>query len=311
MALTGTQFTTYIKDGYIPQAVETFWRNTFWLNPANHPFKIINGGPGGDTINHILHYSSTSNAAAHAKGNAMPEPDTLNQVRAYFNKDYFEGTAKVYGKDIQDGANGGTEIPVNMQQTAIQDTLTNVEAAFNAAVLTDLAAQVDATTAYSDASLARATYTLASLETAVGGALTLAAMEDTLETLRNTTYGIIGTDDIAILMPPNQLTNLSRLTSFDGSGASFQALNNSGNIDGGRVQLTRTFEGAPIISVPNMTTTEIYFVRISTTELYYHMTPTITEKQLKEWGMSWHIVMGANLIVKDPRRCAKLTGVTA
>lgn len=226
MGLTGTDFTTYLKDGYIPQAVETFWRNTFWLNPANHPFEIIQGGPGGDNISEIIHYSSTSNAAAHVKGAPIPDPDALNTVRAYWTKDRFEGTAKVFGQDVANGANGGTEIPVSMEQTAISDTLINVEAALNAAVLTDLAAQVDSTTAFSDAALTRATYSLASIETAVGGVMTLAVLEDTLESLRNTTNGIVGSDDLAILMPPNQLTNLSRLTNFDGSGAAFIALNN-------------------------------------------------------------------------------------
>ena len=307
MALTGTNGSTFIKDGYIPQVQKTFFRNTWWGNPANHPFEIVTNGPGGGTINNLINYSTTSNSAAHVKGQPYPSPDAMLTINSYFTKDYFEGVAKVSGQDLANLANGGSEVPVDLEMAAIEDTLGNVEAAMNAQFLTDLAAQVDATTAYSDASLARATYSLASIETAQGGALTLAVMEDTQESLRNTTYGIIPMSDIAICVPPNQLTNFSRLTSFDGSGAAWQS---QGMDDPGRQFNFKVFNGSPVISVPGMTSTEIYFLRISTTKVYAHKSPEFKPIELNEWANGHHIVIGGNLVVKDPRRCAKITGVT-
>ncbi len=304
MALLGDDYQIYLKDGYIPQAVNTFFRNQWWFQ---QPFFEITNAPGGDTINEIIEYSTTDNSEAYVRGAPDPEPDKLNTVRAYFDKDYWQGAGKNYGVDKANAANSGTEINVAMDKKSIDNSLINLSAKVNAAMLTSLAAQVDATTAFSDASLSRATYSLASLETAVSGVLTLAVMEDMLETLQNTTYGILDSSDAVWLMPRNQLTNLSRLTLAEAQ----QGIMMTESIDGGRVMKTHSFEGIPIGVVPGMTSTEIYLMKRSTTKLFMNMAVETTPKDVHEWADYWVSRTGANLVVADPRRCGKNTGVTA
>jgi hypothetical protein len=312
MAIAGDTFTTYLATRYIPTAVQTIFWNSWFMNQPY--FEVVDYGrtPKGPSINSIIDYSVSTNAEVYAQGAPMPTPDTLNSVRAYFNKDTFQGSAKVYGDTIAQAAGDGTWVQMEPQTTAIDTSLKNLVDLMSTTVLTDLAAQVDSTTAYSDASLARATYSLASYEQAAGGALTLALMEDMLEGLQNTTYGMVDNDDLVWLMARNQLTNLSRLTSFDGSGAAFQAMNTGqASVDAGRVQVTKFFEGIPILVVPDMTNTEVYLMKRSTTKFYIGDPIKTQPKDVAEYANSWLSTGGVNLVVQDPRRCGKLTGVTA
>lgn len=306
MALAGEDYQVYLKDVYTPMAIKTYLSNTIWFQQDQIP--INTNVVAGKTINHMIRYARTNNAEAYVRGAPMPDNSKSSDVRAYFDKAHFQGSGKVYGIDLAEGANGGTEIPINMTQDAINESIEDVLVKISASITTSLGAQVDSTTAYSDAALARATYSLASLETAVGGALTLAAMEDLLEGLQDTTYGIIGTEDLVWLMPRNQLTNLSRLALGTGALTAYEGNN---PLDAGKVFRTKSFEQIPILVIPGMTTTEIYLVNKRDSRIDYHNPIKVTPKDTSEWADQFLSVGGANLIVGDPRRCGKLTGVTA
>jgi hypothetical protein len=60
-----------------------------------------------------------------------------------------------------------------------------------------------------------------------------------------------------------------------------------------------------------MTTTEMYLVKRSATKIYLHEEIKATPKDVDEWAEAWLFTGGANLVVEDPRCCAKITGITA
>jgi len=313
MALTGMQFDAYLNNAYIPRVHSmTFW-NSWWLNQPY--FEVVQpegSNPGGAEINGLLDYSETTNAEVYVRGAPIPDPDSTDTIRYYHNKDYFQATAKVYGDQMsQTRGFDALNVPITPETKAIDTSVKNLVDLMSTTFLTDLAAQVDSTTAYSDASLSRATYNCASYEVGSVSGLALADMEDMLEALQNTTYGIVPNEDLVWVMARNQLTNISRLT----SGASNFGLNASSQdmaaIDAGRVMRTIEFEGVPIFVVPNMTNSEMYLLKRSATKIYLHETPKTVLKDPAEWAMQYLSTAGANLVIEDPLRCGKLTGITA
>ena len=302
-------FTQYLNEVYVPRAIQNVVWNSWWMNQPH--FEIVNGH-GGAEINVLIDASTSTNAEIYSQGAPMPDPDTTTHVRAYFNKDTFQGTAKVYG-DTQAqllGANA-TNVPLAAQQKAIDVSLKNMIDLMSTTMIADLALHVDAGNTYSDAALVRATYALASIETGSVGALALTDLEDLLEGLQDVTNGFVDSSDLVWLMPRNQLTNLSRLTTLASNAPFNSDAQNPASIDAGRVMRTKFFEGIPIFVIPDMTTTEIYLVPKSETKIYVHDPIKTVEKDVAEYANAWLSTGGVNLVVQDPRRSGKLTGITA
>ncbi|MHC4179380.1 MAG: hypothetical protein ACYSWU_17850, partial [Planctomycetota bacterium] len=251
----------------------------------------------------------------YVRGAPMPDPDTLNSVRAYFTKDHFQASAKVYG-DVQAQAAGtdGTQIAINMQQKAIDACLKNLVDLMSTTFLTDLAAQVDETTALGDGSLTRSTYSLASYEAAAGGALVLTDLEDMVEALQNVTYGVPGparNEDLVFLCARNQLTNLSRLVGGSTNYSMQWDAQNMASADAGRMFRTQRFEGIDILVVPDMTNTEWYCVRKDSLKIFLHDPIKVVPKDVAEYADAWLATAGANLVVDNVRQAGKITGATA
>ena len=316
MALTGDTFTTYLRSNYIPEAIQTVFWNSWWMQP-NSPFTVVppEACPSGPDVNQIYDYATTTNAEVYVRGAPMPDPDTLSSVRAYFTKDFFQVAAKVYG-DVQAMASGsgGLNVAIDMQTKAIDNALKNLVDLMATTYLTDLGAQVDSATALGDGSLTRSTYSLQSDETAVSAALALSHLEDKIEELQNTTYGVPSVprnEELCILMPRNQLTNLARLT----GGATNFSMNwdaqSAAPADAGRVFRTQRFENIDLYVVPDMTTTEIYLLRKDACKIFLHAPVTVVPKDVSEWADAWLATAGANLVVTNVRCAGKLTGVTA
>lgn len=315
MAISGNLYTSYLKEAYVPQATsEIFWNSWF----MNQPFlEIIQPGdlrncPGGPNINLVLDYSVSTNAEVYVQGAPIPTAHTLSDVRAYFTKDYYQEGGKVHGDTLSQLGGGQGNLPIDPRMKAIDTSIKNAVDLCSTNMLTDLAAQVDSTTAYSDASLARATYGIASSETAVSGALTKSALTDMIERAQNTTYGFVPLDDLLFLCPPNQHTNLANL-----GGAQYNEFNFTVNaqdmsaFDTGVKFRCMTHETVPILQVPDMTTTEWYLIRRSTSKIYMHEGINTIPKDINEWADYWLTTFGANLIIADPLRSQKLTAVTA
>ena len=314
MAISGNLYSTYLNTTYIPMVTsEIFW-NQWWVNQPF--FEVVQPGdarncPGGSTINIVLDYAVSTNAEAYVQGAPMPTAHTLSDVRAYFNKDYYQEGGKVYGDTMSQLGGGGGNVPIDPQQKAIQTSIKNAVDLASTTMLTDLAGQVDSTTAYSDASLSRTTYSLASSETGSVGALARSDLIDMIERAQNTTYGFVPLDDLCFLMPPNQHTNVANLQGAAQYAEFVVNAQDMSPMDTGVKFRCQTFETVPILQVPDMTTTEIYLLRRSTTRFHLHEGIKTVPKDVAEWADYWLTTLGVNMVVADPVRSQKLTGVTA
>lgn len=313
MGLNANLFTSYLKEVYLPQAVKTVFQDDVWFNQPFIEVVPPASCPAGPHINVILDYAVSTNAEVYVQGAPAPSAYTMSDIRAYFTKDFFQESVKIHGDTLAMLANGAGS---NVQEDAIQKSLLqgvmNVKALMTSSFLTDLAAQVDSTTAYSDASLSRTTYANASYEAGSISALARTDMIDALEGLQAGTYGPPPQlSDLLWLMPANQHTNLSALQGMIAYSEFSTDASNMGPIDTGVKFRTATFEGIPILQIPSMTTTEMYLVKRSATKIYLHKDITAEPKDAAEWAQMWLLTGGANLVISDPRCCAKLTGITA
>lgn len=299
-------FTNYLKESYVPAAVQNIVQNSFWFQQPF--FEVVQPGacPSGPHINSVIEYGVSSSAEVYVQGAPMPTPGTLSDVRAYFTKDFFQDSAKVYG-DTQSMLRNGGVVDIDPVKRSIDQSIQNVVTIMQSTFLTDLAAQVDSTTNYSDSGLVRATYNLASYEEGSIGDLAkddLTAMIEAMIDLN------VSEQDMVFLLPSNQHTHLANLL-----GTAYNEISVDGSsmaaADLGTKFRCMTFNGIPILQVPGMTNTESYLVRASKTKIFLHEPITVVPKESAEWADQWLTTGGANLVCLDPRRAAKITGLTA
>lgn len=173
-----------------------------------------------------------------------------------------------------------------------------------------IASIIDSGTTY--AGLAPATFTSwASLETALGGALTVTALQDMYETLVTTPYGATPTH---LLMPQNQVTNYVNVAGVPGAAnAAFRIIPGAqgGAFDAGVVQPLITFNGLPVIPVSGLTTTEVYMVDVSKMDLLVHRQPEVRDLAKNNDDDRFQVSLAGCLRVQRRRSFGKLTGVTA
>jgi hypothetical protein len=272
--------------------------------------------PGGDRITWAIDYSSTDNGGfMSAYSDAFPDPDDMASVNAYQTKDYVQNTALTYDiLENQVGTNydGKTTDGFTSYQTrAIENAATNMLENLSGRYVTDLIALIDGAGNFSDAALTRSTYGLASYETAVGGALTEAAVGDMIEGLMSSTYGGATIDELVLLMSQNQLTNLSRLT----TGVQYREFNASSDstapIDGSTRHRTVSYHGVPIFVDNAMSTTDILCLRRGTIEVFDHQAMGTKDIPVAAQQKRVGIFKGSNLVVKNPTWNGKLSGLTA
>jgi hypothetical protein len=250
-----------------------------------------------------------------AYSDAFPDPDDMASVNAYQTKDYVQNTALTYdilANQVEVNRDGKTtEGFTSYEAKAIENAALNMLENLSGRYVTDLIAMIDGAGNFSDAALTRSTYGLSSYEQSVSGVLTLAAMEDIVEGLMTNTYGAANPGDLTFLMAPNQLTNLSRLTSGT-TALTFDASSDGTNpIDGGRRHRNVSFDGIPIMVDNAMSTTDILLLRRGTIEVHDHQAMGTKEIPVAAQQKRVGIFKGSNIIVKNPTWNGKLSGVTA
>jgi len=312
MAMAGNTFETLLREVWTRELFTTVFQNSFMFDQSIFP---IVAPPGGSAISSGYEYSITSTTGEYNYDDPMNEPYVSSQVKAYFNKTHLQEAARVFGVYLDYNKNGGTEVELDAVRQSLKTGTENLLDKASTTMITAIEAQIDEAAAYSDASLSRTTYaTLKSYEEDTSAALSLAYLEDMFEALMtHTTYGqnVRDTSDLVLLMPRNQLTNLSRLV----TGASNFQFNadsqNLAKIDAGRVQRVAQFEGADIIIVPDMTTTTVLAVHKPDTKIYETRGLTIKEKQEKADTQLWHLTCAYDLVVHRPGNSGKLSDKTA
>lgn len=313
---TGFDSTTYDRNAWLREGQSVIYTNNWVFDQT--AFEIVDPAntPGGTRITYPIDYNSTYNGGTYDYDEAMPISDDLSSVVAYFNKDAYQGSARAYLMQIaqRQGNYDGMEITRDTISEAIKWTSKNIRDDISTTVVTDLIAQIDSAGNFSDAALSRATYGLTSYETAVGGALTIAALEDMIEGLQSPSYGAVPAGDLVFLMAINQFTNLSRL----GTGASTTytlsaSSDNTNPIDFGRQFRMENYNGIPILVIPDMSTTDILLVNKEVIKFYEWRTLAIADKTdgVMADQTLYHLKMGLNGVCLNPNECGKLSTVTA
>jgi len=308
------------------QAIEQYIRSVIYFN--NWVFDangiLVDGEiPRGPAIKFPIEYSHTENGGSFSYDDPMPLSDATLGVYASFNKDQYQKAIRTYGTlkayNVGSGQTLATALGTSIgNDRELNITLASMRGQITAAAIADLEAQIDSAGTYSDDSLTRSTYNLASYEDTTAGALTLNQMEDAVEALMSTTYGQAQLSDLFWLMPINQKTNLGRLqsatigstvdTSYLGMYTDAQ---NPAPMDAGRLARVQTYEGIPIYVVPGMTSTVILLCRRGTLKRYVWRPVEIKEKDVLADQTLLHAIMGLNVICDMPLWNAKLSAKTA
>jgi len=118
-----------------------------------------------------------------------------------------------------------------------------------------------------------------------------------------------------LMVPRNQLTNISRLVTGTGYQTNFMNFMTStqdmGPADAGRVMRTKAFEGVGIVSVPDMTTTTILCVHKPDVKIYETRPLTITPKTEAADTELALLTASYNCICHSPGNSGKLSDKTA
>jgi len=314
MTLSGETFTSYLRTNVLPVAEETIFFNNKMLDGSI--FETVGPAqcPGGDSIDWIIDTSVSTNAAAYVLGDPMPTPDTTTTVVPYVTKDMFQASAKTYDIYRAYQANGGAYAPLGDQDTkAIQMASRSLRDLCVTTMITDLIALVDSTSAFGDGSLSRTTYAaLASYEAGAISTLAKADLDTAIENMLGVTYGPVALEDMVWLMPVNQLFNLADVA---GAGLVYNEYSTSsaagGTLDVENTHRMKSYGGIPIVVVPDMTSTNMLLLNRKKVKVYNWMALEITPKDVAAAEQSWLLKFGANVVVTDPRKQAKLDGITA
>lgn len=317
MAMAGNTYSTLLNEVWTPALETTVFRNNWMFDGSRFP---ILDSPGGSTVSTGYEYAITSTTGTYNYDDPMNEPFSSSQVRAYFNKDHYQEAARIFNVYLDYLKNGGTKpAGFETQMHELESAAKNLLDKMTTTMIADVEGQVDSSSAYSDASLSRTTYaTLKSYEETTSTALTLAHLEDMIEALMtHVTYGqnVRSETDLLLMLPRNQVTNLSRLVTGQAYNASFFEMITStqdmGPADAGRVMRTKQFEGIEIVVVPDMTTTVLLCVHKPDVKIWRHRPLTIVEKSEAADTQLFHLTAGYNAIVHRPGNSGKLSAKTA
>ena len=312
MTIAGVTYDTLKREVWRPELQNAIFDN-FWFFDQS-VFKKVSP-QDGDTIATGYETSVSTNAGTYDYDDAMVEAYTSTQVKAYFTKDSFQETARAFNQLLRKRGEGGYEVKgLNARKRIIERAARNLKDRVMTTMLTDAESQVSSSSAYSDASLSRTTYaTLRSYQEDTTTDLTLGHLEDAIEALEtHTTYGlgVQSYQDLVILAPRNQITNLARLA----LGTAALTLTNQipdGPIDAGRVFRTKVFEGIDVIPVADMTTTTIMILHKPDVTVYMGSDLTITPKDEPADTELNLLTMDCNVVIENPNNHAILTSKTA
>ncbi|MCP4604498.1 MAG: hypothetical protein GY847_28915 [Proteobacteria bacterium] len=131
------------------------------------------GVVGGDRITEKFEAARSTNAAAYTKADVNPAPASNTLIKPYWDKVQYATACEIEGIDISNARNGGTELDL-VSHEIMTETRELWDTIFSA-MMTQIAADVDDASAYSDKGLSRSTYpTLASYNEDTDATITLA-----------------------------------------------------------------------------------------------------------------------------------------
>lgn len=301
---------TLIRDNVNPGVpVDLVSRPTDFYNLLQSQGLVRPSG-GSQPFEWNVQYATVDSSEIFVENQALGSIGRRSLAQASLAPWYVRASAAITGHVRDQIARGGTyeDVMAGELANAVADLYNKVETTLLGSTQDrGIASIVDAGDTY--AGLAPGSYsTWASLETAVGGALTAAVMHDTYEALIASPYNAMPS---VILAGPNQLTNY---VSIMGNSSSYSRMNlpMQGAVDIGLMRSAPTFNGIPLVPIRQMTNTEMYWLDLASgVELVVHRDLT-TEKLAKVNDNDEVVVSFAcALKVTNRRKHAKLTGVTA
>jgi len=304
-----------VESGY----VGTPFRKTDLINllAANGRIEM---GVGGEPYSWELNSGANSSVESFAEGQAPPPSGAQTWKRPALSIGV--NARAVFGitGHVRDNAAKGAfrlDIPGAEEALTKTDVMKQAEDLLMSATQdVGIASIIDSTGTYAGISQSSVS-SWASEENAIGGALTLAAMQDLLEEMQSPTGGSSvprGAAPTHWLMPVNQCGNYVSLGGAAGSANSAYRYRSGDAVDLSIAQRglgSMSFMGIPIAQVSGLTSTEIYLVDITDMTLIVHrdlsVDPIVGNPENQQWQVSWR---GA-LKVKTRNHHGKMTGVTA
>lgn len=297
MAVTTTTHAEVIREKTEAGFIDAVFRNNSFL-----PFFGAPQDQGGDTnIRWKVNSAGNTSVEVFTEGQAQPVPNQQDYVSAAVPPQYFRVMLQITGhaRDALRSAwfNSIAEETIQAMRDVI-DLITTTSMSGTNGIET----MIDSTTTYAGIARGAAAY-WESTETAVGGPLTITAMEDLLETIEDNDKGGQVTH---IFGPRNQETNFARL-------AGTPYIQQGGTADKGQHLLAPKFAAIPFIALPDFTNTVIVFADMRPGHFKMLQQRPWSVKEMSPSGDSdvMQLSWAGQPICKQPKMSGKLTGVTA
>lgn len=312
MSLTTTTGAPFIRPNVQVPAVDSVFRNTDLINFLAANGRVVDA-PGSSPFKWNVIDSANAQAAVFSEGDALS---------VFGQQGYVQGSQPAFYVRAAGGESG------HMRDNRIKGGLYEDARALEIAKATEdmwkvmedqllgsttdvgISSIIDSATTYAGINPAVNT-SWASVETALGGVLTITALQDLYETLVGSPNG---GEPTHLLMPQNQLTNYINVAGAPGAANSaFRIVPGAqgGAFDAGVVLPLVTFNGLPVVPVRGMTATELYMVDASKMDLLIHRSPEVRDIARTNDDDRFMVSVAGCLRITRRKSFAKLTGVTA
>lgn len=318
MSLTTTVGLPFIKPNVQIGAVDSVFRDTDLINFLAANGRVVDA-PGSSPFKWNVIDAANAQAAVFAEGDALTTFGNQSYVQASQPAFYVRAAGGESGHMRDNRIKGGTYEDVRALEIAkatsdawkiIEDQL------LGSTTDVGIASIIDSGTTY--AGIAPGSYTSwVSSETALGGVLTVSALQDLYERMvgNDTGTGVFyGSSPTHLLMPQNQVTNYVNVAGAPGAANSafrIQPGVQGGAFDAGVIHPLITFNGLPVVPVRGMVSTEIYMVDVSKLDLLIHRQPEVREIARTNDDDRFMISVAGCLRLSRRKSAGKLTGVTA
>jgi hypothetical protein len=258
----------------------------------------------GDRITESFKTSITTSAGAYTKADVNPPSFDQEFVKPYWTKVQYHETAEVSKIDLSNKKGEGPRI--QMVRDALDTAADNLKSKVFDGCMTQLKSDIDATGAYSDASLSRTTYpTLASYEEATDTAITI----DLMRGARNATHlnkSRSPRSSYVWLMEQEVMDVFEPLAAAQ-STWNIEQPGMDSEIDAG-IRPIASWEGSKVYVVPGMTTGDVFYIRKQDVLFAPHRTFEIEpDPSTGRDTLKWTLRMGLNLHIVNPGWQAKMT----
>jgi len=268
-----------------------------------------------------LRKSGNTSAAVFAEGEAAPTPVAGQYANLSVPYTYFWAWARISGhvRDVAEnqGMSDGIDVISNEFTGGFEDIKDAVNTGFMGASNNGLEVAIDSTTTYAGQARGSAAW-FESKETAQSAALSRAGLINIMEASHGNDFG--GKTGI-ILTPLNQVSNYIYLTGEPNAENSSVRVE-MGTAGGGRLDLVpdaakATVGGIPVVPIAEFTTTIWMGLDIRPTKLGPNLGKSVRRRnEVRGPQMSgdddvYELSTALTPIVHMPKRCWKLTGVTA